>query len=771
VEAADGGDVRLELVIADREGDVVRVDESEQLVALPKEALFATPLPLYPRTMPGLHVLRLAALALSLAACSSPNPGDGGLDADAAPDTATPDVPEPTGPAAFVFDLAADTTSSRAFYDLPYPSDLRLSASQTPDLRGFPASPRAYVLPPLLQIAQQRPRFPTVPVAYFRFTAPLATQDPEVVIPAQPDARILLIDTDPRSPDRGQLVPTVASTPAADEYLPAHVLAVAARPGFVLHPDRTYAFVVMRTLGDAQGRPLVAPAAFEQLKAGQAPAGDRGAAALALYRPLFETLRMRGIDVAQVAAATVFTTGDVVRETAELTDRVLARYTVSLEDLRLVTSNTNSRYCQFAATVTFPQFQQGTPPFNTEGLFSFGTDGLPTPVTYPTLPDYARVPVTLTLPRREMPAAGYPLVVYFHGSGGVSTAVVDRGTWRPRSATHPCPQGTDTYNGVAGCNTLGEGPAYVLAARGFATAGAAMPVNPERLPGAGETAYLNTSNLAAFRDTFRQGVIEQRLLIRALAELRIPHSLVTQCTGASLPTGVTEARFDTSRLIAQGQSMGGMYTNLVSATEPRVRAAIPTGAGGYWSYFILQTQLVPGVRGFLALVLGTRAPLTFMHPALMLLETAWEAADPLVYMPRLARRPLPGHPVRSVYEPVGQGDSYFPTTVYDAVALAYGHRQAGTEVWPTMQPALRLAGLDGLLPYPVSNDVRGAGDTPYTGVVVQYAGDGVYDPHAIYSQLDAVKYQYSCFAESFVRTGTAVVPDPTNRAADAPCGM
>ncbi len=135
-----------------------------------------------------------------------------------------------------------------------------------------------------------------------------------------------------------------------------------------------------------------------------------------------------------------------------------------------------------------------------------------------------------------------------------------------------------------------------------------------------------------------------------------------------------------------------------------------------------------------------------------------------------ARDPLPTHPTRPIYEPVGQGDSYFPTTVYDAVALAYGHQQSGATVWPTMQTALALSDLGGVLPYPVRNNrMGGSPSVPYTGVVVQYAGDGVYDPHALYTQLDAVKYQYSCFADSFVRTGTAAVLDPTGRASDAAC--
>jgi hypothetical protein len=475
-----------------------------------------------------------------------------------------------------------------------------------------------------------------------------------------------------------------------------------------------------------------------------------------------------------VASATVLTTGDVVADTAALGDRVLARPALAavIEDLALAgddTPATHPRFCELVGRVSLPQFQRGEPPFATEGLFELDAEGVPVAVTYPTLPDYGRVPFTITLPRAPMPEAGFPLVLYFHSSGGTSHASVDRGPWAPESPTHPCPEGTDEWEGVEGCNTLGEGPAHVLAARGFAMAGSALPVNPERLPGARQVEYINFGNLKAFRDTFRQGVLEQRLFLRALTDLRINADTVAACTGVTLPDGVAEARLDTSRLVAMGQSMGGMYTNLIAATEPTIRATIPTGAGGYWAYFILQTQLIPGAANLLGLVLATEEPLTFTHPALALLETAWEAADPIAYMPRLAREPLGGHPVRPIYEAVGEGDSYFPTVVYDAVALAYGHPQAGEVVWPTMQDALALAGLDGLRPYPLVDDLTSDDGTRYTGAVIQYEGDGVYDPHALYSQLEAVKYQYSCFAESFVATGRARIVDPTGRAHADPC--
>jgi hypothetical protein len=206
--------------------------------------------------------------------------------------------------------------------------------------------------------------------------------------------------------------------------------------------------------------------------------------------------------------------------------------------------------------------------------------------------------------------------------------------------------------------------------------------------------------------------------------------------------------------------MGGMYTNLVGAVEPRLRALVPTGAGGFWSFMVLESSLYADVAALLPPLLGTNQPLSFMHPGLALLELAFEPAEPFVYMPRLSRRPLPGYPARPVYEPVGAGDTYFSAAIYDAVALAYGHEQAGEVLWPSMQDALALEDRAGVLAYPVEDNLVSASGDPYTGVVVQYAGDGIYDAHAIFAQLPAVKFQYGCFFETMAKTGVASVLAP-----------
>ncbi|MEO8799007.1 MAG: hypothetical protein ABI551_14050, partial [Polyangiaceae bacterium] len=512
--------------------------------------------------------------------------------------------------------------------------------------------------------------FPQMPVAYFHFDAELAPRDPTNVLPAAPSQSLLLVDVDPTSPDRGKLFPVVAGTPASDRYLLDDTLEVAPEVGVVLHPSRTYAYVVMKSLRDATGANVAAPDAFTALESGSAPAADPQLAAWTLYQPLWSTLAQIGVDASSVAVATVFTTGDVVKDTADLSSKVIAQYQTSITDLTVLPGGDQPRFCEVVGKVSFPQFQEGTPPYDTDGLFRFGADGLPVKQ------GDTVVPVAISLPKSPMQSGGYPLILYFHASGGLSTDDFNDGP--STSVDDPGAQG--------------QGPAYVMAPHGFAMAGSALPLNPERVPGASEYEYLNFSNPASFRDTFRQGIIEQRMFIDALSKLTIDPSAVSGCTGLSLASGETAYHFQMTPLHAQGQSMGGMYTNLVGAVDPRIKIVVPTGAGGYWSYMVLTTQAVPNAAGSLAVLLGT-GQLTFMHPVLQLLETAWEPAEPFVYMQRIAKDPLPGHPVRPVYDPVGQGDRYFSSDVYDGVALAYGNKQAGNPIWPAMQQTLSSGGL------------------------------------------------------------------------------
>ncbi|AFY56537.1 hypothetical protein Riv7116_4103 [Rivularia sp. PCC 7116] len=634
------------------------------------------------------------------------------------------------------FDLEADLTNEDNFYNLPYPNDLRLTPDGNPDLSGFPIPDNNIFAESIKSIADDSPGFPTNTAGYFRFNFPVATQDFDDVIAADTDSPILLIDIDPDSPNRGELLPTVASTFRPDvNYVPPFLLGVAPAPGIILNPNRTYAYVVKSSLDNAIGRPLNASPTLQQLIDGETPQGELGDEARELYQPLWETLDDIEVNPDDVAAATVFTTGDVVAEFAKLSDEIVERYDVTIENLQLAPEDgaSNPRFYELQGTVTMPQFQEGTPPFDTEGLFEFDQNG------FLIEQRTEEVPVTITIPKTPMPDGGYPLMAYFHGSSGLTTQLVDRG-----AITEP-----------GGEPTPGEGPAFVVAEKGFAAVSSALPLNEQRFPDGSNTTYYNVQNLAAFRDTFRQTVIEQRLLLEAMEDLKIPSEVIGSQADVLLPDGKTDFGFQSSPVMAFGQSYGAQVANVIGAIEPKIGTVVSSGSP---AYFALQAVENEEIASLGRLLVGTLQELNPIYPALNLVETAWGAVEPIVYMPHIAQRPLPGNPVRSIYQPVGKGDTIVSENVFNAQALAAGVEQAGEILWSEMQESLALQGLDGIVPYPVANNLVSENGTPYTGVVVQYEGDGIADSHGIFAQLDEVKEQYSEFFDSFQETGIAVVP-------------
>ena len=630
---------------------------------------------------------RLFPLFLAIAACG----GD--------------DAPSKTA----YFDLDAPLDQAATTWDLPWPSDLRLTADGAPDLAGYPNPRSVPILNQLLSVAGDRKGWPVQPVMYVRFTAPVLPRTLDALVP-ETDAVLIDLAT-------GDKAPIVARTLVEDPFVTSDLVAFAPRPGIVLAPNTPYALVIRSAFA-----PGFAPApAFEQLAQGKGPAD-----AVALYEPLWPALDAAGIDDALVA--TVFTTGD---EVARVSNRAsLARGTsITVENLALHGGDTYDGMCVLKGTITLPQFQRGMPPFDTDGRFELDADDRPVKQRDLT------VPLVLTIPKQPMPASGWPLYQYMHGSGGETIQLVDRG----RVAT------------PGGMPEAGKGPGWVVAQRGIAAVSSALPLNPERQPGAADYAYLNINNLIAFPYTFQQGVIEQLILLQALTNLTIPQEAFAGC---SMPAPAGGAHvFDASKMMGGGQSMGGMYTNMTGALTDRWRALVPTGAGGLWHVMILETELVPGARSLLGTALGIDdAELSFVHPGMATLNLGWEIADPIAYMDRLNRRPLFG--ARHIYQSVPKDDENFPTTIYDAAVLASGSQQAGAVVWPTLQDALATDGLDGVLAYPVK------GNLGSTRVAVQFEGDGILDPHYIYQQLDGVKHQYGCFLATYVRDGVPTVPAP-----------
>lgn len=637
------------------------------------------------------------------------------------------------------FAADADFTDPARFYDFPFPSDHRLLEDGSPDFRGFPYPVDNAAMATTLPGAMARPGFAVSTTTYFRFDGPMPAVEPYDVYEGGPADVLHVVDIDPDSPERGRFFPAMAYRITPGAYAPENLVGVAPHPGAILRPATTYGVVIRRGFGDASGAPLGVAEGLAGLREGQAPPG--GDALVAQYQPLWQVLGEAGVDAGDVAAASVFTTGDVAAQTAAWAEAAVEAHDVTIEGLALDPDDgaDHPRFCELHGTVTLPQFQRGTAPFPEDGEFVV-EDGVPQ------VQRDEVVPIAITVPKEPMPDGGYPLMLYIHGSGGLFTQGVDRG-----ALTEP-----------GGEPTKGEGPAHVVAEHGFATAGAGMPVSPDRVEGVGSFDYvINLTNIDIFASNFRQGAIEQRLILEALSTLTIDPTALEGCAGPALPTGETAYRFDTSQLAVMGQSMGAQYANIVAAIDPTVKIVVPTGAGGPWTLMFKDAPLFGGLDEIVGSIAGIDPSETyFAHPALNLIQHAWEPGDAYPYVPHIARRPFEGHPSRHIYTSAAPGDEFWSFEVYDAMAMAYGNQQVGEPQWPATQERLALVGRDGIAPYPVSQNRTSEDGTPFTGVLVQYESDGIGTPHSISTQLDSVKYQYGCFLQSFVTTGEPTVPAP-----------
>ncbi|MEO8551749.1 MAG: hypothetical protein ABI678_17350 [Kofleriaceae bacterium] len=283
------------------------------------------------------------------------------------------------------FDLHSDLATGATYWDLPYPSDLRLAADGTVDLTGFPNRRNLPVVNDLLAGAKRRAGFPVMPIAYVKFTD--AAPD-HALAEITPDARIL--DIDDASPERGHTFPVVAQTLVQDDYTGKNLVALAPYPGIVLRASTRYAFVIDKAFAPGTEVP-------EQYAALAAGTSD-DAAATALYKPLWPLLDHEAL------VATVFTTGDEVAVLQARSEAVRTAHHLTIDNLHVDPTDgaAHTGYCELVATVTFPQFQTGTQPFDHDGLFELDAAGAPIQHGEMT------VPLTLTIPDGPMPANGWP---------------------------------------------------------------------------------------------------------------------------------------------------------------------------------------------------------------------------------------------------------------------------------------------------------------------------------------------------------------------------
>ena len=542
---------------------------------------------------------------------------------DLTPDDLYPGLPGATG----IFEKERN-----AFYDQPYPSNTRLRPNGRPNLQDFPNPVNLPLLNEYIKVAESRlDGFGNNSSIYFRFDASLASvYFPTVYGTFSADAPVFLVNVSSDSQFYGEFIPVKLQwwdreAPSADYYLLPKTFIVRPVGGFPLRPGDTYACVVTRRLKDAEGRHL----GVNQLVA-KALSDDASAPLRSVFSPLRIWLaETPGVAFTDVAIATVFKVQDPVKEMVQA-----ARYLWEDFEPELLgpvkSKPTGNDYLFFEGEYLAPNFQTGDPPYDSDGEILFDSDGNPKTQWM------EKITFALAIPKGQtMPSAGWPIVMYSHGTGG-------------------------SYSGFA------KYTAPRFTELGIAMIGIDQPLHGKRYSGPPidvEFYSFNFTNPYGARSLFRQAGLDFVTLTRLLNKMTF--SVAGQ-----------KVRFDGTRLGYFGHSQGGLTGALFLAVARNLRAAVLSGAGGGLSdTILLRKQLDSGtnfdIKATLegVLELAYEDELDLFHPVLTLVQTLVETTDPINYSPYYLDNRFVDDPI-NVLITEGVEDPYTPAVTTDALAIA-----------------------------------------------------------------------------------------------------
>ena len=626
---------------------------------------------------------------------------------------APPPTPEPLSEVTALF------SPDGRFYEAPFPAPWRSRADGTLDVADFPTHGNSLAQRYLAMLDQRGEGWGRNAGFWF----PLSGDIDEATLPATPalsasfDSAIYLVNVDDGSARRGEFIPLeVQLKKTSETYSPAHLLVAIPRQGYVLAPGAWYAAVLTTTLRDAAG--LTLPQAPFQ----SAP-GEKAAALQAELPRLSALLSENGRSLSSAVAVTMFKTGDHSARLRALADaaRAFQGSTPSITKRRDLAD-----FAELQVDVEVPIFQAGLKPYLDDGAMSFGLDGTPTLVTRET------VRVVVSVPRRAMPASGFPLVFHAVGSGGDATSMV---------------------------GSQGTGLALPLSRRGLGTWCADPNLTGLRHPSGDESgfAFFNPFNPVAVRDNHRQQAAEYEVFAKVAAALTLPGTLVPEAQAATL-------RFDAGQFFLHGHSTGSVVGAQMLAVNRDFRAGALTGAGGSWLYNFVLKQAT-GSAELVGQLLSYRADdvVELFDPVLQLASIAWDPIEPMNQAPLWTDSTFRGAPT-SVLLVAGLTDTYYLPRMQAALAQAARMDLVGASLEPEVLAGVVLGG-GGQVTAPLSANRTGS-----TQVVLQYAARPGRDGHFVVFDEAPVKHLYGCFFQSAVVSGVPRVVAPAS-SADAPCSL
>jgi predicted esterase len=477
---------------------------------------------------------------------------------------------------------------------------------------------------------------------------------------------------------------------------------------------------------------------FKAVLAAAAPADADLAAAWKAYAPLRAWITDKKIDGASIAAAAVFTTEKVEEPLVRMREAVRAApapvikgfvhcgdpgVTSPCDDGK--TGKDHLRGCigapaagfdEYQGTVAIPIFQKGTPPYDQPsdgGGIEFEASGA------------AKVQRTedvcfaLTLPKGTAPAAGWPVVVYSHGTGGSYRSFIDQ-----RLAAE-----------FAG-GDVGSGAAAPMAMLGY-DGNLHGPRKGTSTRTVDELVY-NFQNPLAARDNAGQAAADLFAIARAVENF-----------------SAGGIKLDPTKVGLYGHSQGGNAAANAVGREPVYGAVVLSGTGGTLILSLLHKMQPVNIAGIIPLVLG-ELTVDDTHPVLNLLQMYLDRADSVNFGRRIFADPPMGIPPRHALQIFGTDDTYSPVETQRTFAQAAGFDIVGPVVDVEDLRAIAEMRKAPAIAAPAHGNYTSSTGAQVTAVQAQYKPAG-YDGHFVSTEQSSARRAVRQMLGTFVRDGVPTV--------------
>ncbi len=595
-------------------------------------------------------------------------------------------------------------TDDGDFYRLPFPNDVRMKGGH-PDLSGHP-SPGTELLgfDPvdryLRDVEKNADGFTSYPTIFFRFSAQVDFDS------LKKDGALKFVDvTTGAGNDLGFYW---SATTGRTSYVCNNSVSVRPSVGEPLKPGHTYAMIITNVIVDSKKSSVKVSDDLSALLGASTPTDAALATPYAAYKPLRDWAASKSFALSSILNVALFTVGHPTRTPSKLLTTVAAATApVATGWVKCGTGPspcpqaTGDRACGSAdpafdelhALVTLPIFQKGSAPYLAPadgGDFELAADGSPQ------FQRTEQVCMALTVPKGvTMPATGWPLVVYAHGTGGSFRSHVTEGV-AARLASADDGNGGQFHMAVLGIDQVQHGPR-----RGSSTD------SPNNL-------FFNFANPSAARGNPLQGAADQLSLLRFAKSLDL-------MSGAS-PTGA-EIKFGT--IAYWGHSQGATEGGIAMPYAPGVAGAVLSGEGASLIDALLGKKSPVDIADALPLVLVESGGVDIFHPVLSILQNAIDVADPLNHAGTFFATPPAPQSLKHVFQPYGMGDTFAPPASERVFAIAAG---LGVATPPTGVTGDKINDAM-LLAVPAGGNITMMAAS-FTGIVRQYSPSG-FDGHFV----------------------------------------